>query len=737
MIDEDLYQAAADELNSDRRKPALWRRACALASDDHDEARYLYTTLRVDELIQERDSAAVIVSDEDLVDETIVDEDDTLVRSTFDETVDGDQVKSFMEDFSVADASEEPGMAASDVTETEAPGFVDASIELMPLDEATLGNVDSGAGNQADAALGDTPRGDAQSLDGIAADTALFDVAPDDAGLSGEGLGDSGLGDPALNDAAMDDSAVNDIVLDGVLIDDLDPDDTELDILGLDDTLSNSPVTGDLPEEPDSDLMADYIPEPDVSQISNSVKSSNLQDSSTSQEASSGIGGSGIDGVEPDSSDDNELVTDGSMRNDHVGDFSLYSNTTEGRPESGITEYDDGIDTGEFSSDFTSDLTQANVNVLDAYGDELDQMMDDTIDSTGTERDDETAEFETITAESLAADTLAAESGAAEPVAEEKLDAEAVNNEAIDIASADFESTDFQAANFETAAAENDAEIVSEPDAWQRNEVVYDEDSIAYQEDPVAEKFNRQAEELELGESGQRTATEYSDETLQPFDHHLENEFDHSSAQPPSHDTTGTQPSYDLGEADVPAVAAAAAIAPAPAPGPQNLNLGPAEENTYDANVDYENGYQPLDLTHGRKGKLYSIYQRNSKALAVNNGVSWSALFLTLPFLVYRTLFGTAFVYLLLWILCLGGLLVSGLAWIDAGDAVTPVVQLGTIGFALIAFVGLIYLPFRYGNIWRMNKMEDRGYELVAITRAKNPGQAVARARRHSVLATE
>ena len=57
MIDEELYQQAADELNSDRRRPHIWARACALASDDHDEARYLYTNLRVEELIAEREKA--------------------------------------------------------------------------------------------------------------------------------------------------------------------------------------------------------------------------------------------------------------------------------------------------------------------------------------------------------------------------------------------------------------------------------------------------------------------------------------------------------------------------------------------------------------------------------------------------------------------------------------------------------------------------------------------------------
>ena len=53
MIDEELYQFATDELNSDRRNSELWNRACALARDDHDEARYLYTNIRVEELLEQ------------------------------------------------------------------------------------------------------------------------------------------------------------------------------------------------------------------------------------------------------------------------------------------------------------------------------------------------------------------------------------------------------------------------------------------------------------------------------------------------------------------------------------------------------------------------------------------------------------------------------------------------------------------------------------------------------------
>jgi len=55
MREEDLYELANDELNSRNRKADLWARACALATDDVDEARYLYTNLRVEELAVEHD----------------------------------------------------------------------------------------------------------------------------------------------------------------------------------------------------------------------------------------------------------------------------------------------------------------------------------------------------------------------------------------------------------------------------------------------------------------------------------------------------------------------------------------------------------------------------------------------------------------------------------------------------------------------------------------------------------
>ncbi|MBX2882691.1 MAG: DUF2628 domain-containing protein [Granulosicoccus sp.] len=55
MIEEELYKLATEELNGPNRRPDLWKRAVALATDDHDEARYLYTNLRVEEMIEERE----------------------------------------------------------------------------------------------------------------------------------------------------------------------------------------------------------------------------------------------------------------------------------------------------------------------------------------------------------------------------------------------------------------------------------------------------------------------------------------------------------------------------------------------------------------------------------------------------------------------------------------------------------------------------------------------------------
>jgi len=215
--------------------------------------------------------------------------------------------------------------------------------------------------------------------------------------------------------------------------------------------------------------------------------------------------------------------------------------------------------------------------------------------------------------------------------------------------------------------------------------------------------LTRQADELESDD----------DSEAPNFSQQLSDQLDEVDSYPIYGDASQNDSSQD--EQDLEGVPAAATIAAA--------STAMGIEHTF-----------PLDLTPGRAGKEYAIYRRDQKARAVKKGVSWSALFFTLPCLLYRQLFGTALAYIALWVVAIGGLVLSGLAWIDAGTEVTPIVQAATIGFALLAFIGLLYLPFRYGNQWQADKLENRGFDLVAHAKGKNPGRAIARARRHYAL---
>lgn len=142
----------------------------------------------------------------------------------------------------------------------------------------------------------------------------------------------------------------------------------------------------------------------------------------------------------------------------------------------------------------------------------------------------------------------------------------------------------------------------------------------------------------------------------------------------------------------------------------------------------------PIDLTDGKSGTEYTVFRRDQKIQAVKEGVSWSALFFTVPYLIYRHMFGTAIVYTIMSLIVAAGLIFMGLSWIDAGASASNLIKLTTVGFGLLAVVGILYLPFRHGNSWRSEKLEQRGFELVARVKAGNPGKAVALARRASAL---
>jgi len=124
-------------------------------------------------------------------------------------------------------------------------------------------------------------------------------------------------------------------------------------------------------------------------------------------------------------------------------------------------------------------------------------------------------------------------------------------------------------------------------------------------------------------------------------------------------------------------------------------------------------------------GKRYYVYSREGRSKAVKDGVSWPAMFVTLPWLLTKGMLGTSIVYAVLWIILLAGLLTSGFAWMDAGAASSTAAKVWTGLFALLAIVALVYLPFRHGNEWVQNKLINRGYELDALVHAKNPKDAI------------
>ncbi|MEE9335873.1 MAG: hypothetical protein V3U65_17410 [Granulosicoccaceae bacterium] len=124
-------------------------------------------------------------------------------------------------------------------------------------------------------------------------------------------------------------------------------------------------------------------------------------------------------------------------------------------------------------------------------------------------------------------------------------------------------------------------------------------------------------------------------------------------------------------------------------------------------------------------GKRYYVYSRHGKTHAVKDGVSWPAMLLTLPWLLAKGMLGTGIVYVMLWLIVVAGLLTSGFAWMDAAPNTNNVIKVWTLLFALLAVIGLFYLPFRHGNKWFQKKLIDRGYELDALVHAKNRKEAI------------
>jgi len=126
-------------------------------------------------------------------------------------------------------------------------------------------------------------------------------------------------------------------------------------------------------------------------------------------------------------------------------------------------------------------------------------------------------------------------------------------------------------------------------------------------------------------------------------------------------------------------------------------------------------------------GRSYSVFNKNGALKAVKRGVSWPALLFTFPWLLSKALFGTALVYGCLWLVSVSGLLIAANRWISAGADASMNIKLWTGAFALLAIISLLYIPFRYGNRWVAEKLQNRGFDFKGSVSAQNKIDAVAR----------
>jgi len=135
-------------------------------------------------------------------------------------------------------------------------------------------------------------------------------------------------------------------------------------------------------------------------------------------------------------------------------------------------------------------------------------------------------------------------------------------------------------------------------------------------------------------------------------------------------------------------------------------------------------------------GRWYLMFNRRNVTKAIKTGVSWPALFFTLPWLLYKQLFGTAIVYALLWVVAIVGLLATGFNWMDAGADATLTTKLWFAGFACLTLLGLFLVPFLYGNSWAADKLERRGFQLQSEVRARSKSEAISKLRQATTTGT-
>jgi len=133
------------------------------------------------------------------------------------------------------------------------------------------------------------------------------------------------------------------------------------------------------------------------------------------------------------------------------------------------------------------------------------------------------------------------------------------------------------------------------------------------------------------------------------------------------------------------------------------------------------------ELLSGR-GRLYRVFSRGPHdTRAVRRGVSWTAMFFTLPWLLFKRMPGTAIIYAALWLFLAAALIATGVTWLDAGPNAPQILAWWTWAFVALAVVALLLAPFFLANRWYAASLRGRGYEELATVRAPHPHFAIHR----------
>lgn len=153
----------------------------------------------------------------------------------------------------------------------------------------------------------------------------------------------------------------------------------------------------------------------------------------------------------------------------------------------------------------------------------------------------------------------------------------------------------------------------------------------------------------------------------------------------------------------------------------------PAKPVTTSSQVDDSADISEEDYaTELTSGRAYTVLQHgDGSRKAVKIGNSWPALLLTLPWLLYKKLWGTALVYFIMAALLICATVVTGLSVFDAGTDASAQQKLIFAAFLLLSFFGMIYIPFRQGNDWSLKSLQRKGYRHTADINAQSGKDAL------------